>query len=308
MNRTWIHFAVLISAMLVVNQPAQATNYSDGATHTANASGPFDLIGLSQATTLNVVAGANVLGSSSATAADPGVDIVGGSTVNVLGGSVQGGVYTGAVGTGGFGIYAHSGNILVSGGIVQGGTVTGSGYGGSGILARSSSISITGGSIQGATNPGGTFGGNGILAYDSPISISGGSLQGGNPNGYALLMYGISTATISGGTIGSGGLLSYDTTLVSLTGGSVSKFEAHNDAVIRVYGSGLSYDGVIGHSLIGHLADGSAVNAPVLLFDHAQLLILPTPEPGTLSIFGIGISCFLAFGVHQRRRARDNRI
>jgi hypothetical protein len=59
----WIPgFAVLFAiAWLLGTGPAAATLFSDGGVHTLDASGPFDEVILSHATTANAVAGANVM-------------------------------------------------------------------------------------------------------------------------------------------------------------------------------------------------------------------------------------------------------
>jgi hypothetical protein len=200
-----------------------ATIYADGLTHLVNSSSG-DIV-VSNATTLNVAAGAGILGltATSQNPATPGITASANSTINVTGGAITGG----------------------SGGNNNGAT---------GLSSVGSTVNISGGTLTGGSTNVGNSPGQGLLfqSVNTSLTISGGTFQGGDGgsgNGaYVLLTGPTASATISGGHFIAGSLPS------SIFAGALRLFES-NDTSVTISGgqfSGGYLPGAISVSLINN--------------------------------------------------------
>ena len=279
--------ALRLLAMLVIGVaalagagPAAATFLNDAGVHTVDALGPFDSILMSNGTTANVVAGANVMPPPSAAngIGQPGISASGKATVNLLGGSIRAGDFT----------------II-------------GGFGGIGIEASESSVTISGGSLRGGDNTSaGGFGGSGLEAFNSDVLINGGSILGGDHTdgtlaGAGVVLLGNSTATITGGVINQGAIgtplgsvLGRDEAVVDIHGGFFTgAFRITDNAIFNVFGYDFSFSGISGDFLTGDLADGTPLNVQILIDPGLGIdpqLNLLVPEPSTALLLGLGLT------------------
>jgi hypothetical protein len=271
--------------------PAAATFLNDAGVHTVDALGPFDSILMSNGTTANVVAGANVMPSPSATngIGQPGISLSGKSTGNLLGGSIRAGDFTIIGGFGGIGIEASESTVTISGGSLRGGDNTSAGgFGGSGLEAFNSDVLITGGSILGGDHTAGTLTGAGVV------------------------LLGNSTATITGGMISQGAIgtpigsvLGRDEAVVDIWGGFFTgAFRINDNAIFNVFGYDFNFSGISGDFLTGNLADGTPINVQILIDPGLGVdpqFNLLVPEPSTGLLLGLGLATL----ARPRRRSRN---
>ena len=285
--------------------PASATTmYSDGLTHTANGSGPFDDVLISQASTLNVVTGGNIVGASDAVAllALTGVSARSSANINVFDGAIHGG--GSQTGFAGIGIASREGVVVnVSGGLVQGGDGV---NGGAGISssAGAGAVTISGGLVHGGNASGG-FGGGGIQS-DGNIKVTGGTVRGGDAV----------TGLGGPGIYSSGGLVALFAGLVqgglerdgmdiaggsfTLSGGTILGGDGYpagprgNGLVMSGSSTGIISGGLISQSAIGF--DGW----PILVEDSAWLDIKGGNISGTIRIAGDAV--VRVFGTHLKYR------
>ena len=216
--------ASLIGLLIfAAGQPAQATTYSDGGTHTVSGSDSNDVV--SNGTTVNVVPGATVTGMNM----DPGgfnAITVSGSTsaLNVTGGSITGG--SGSHG-GGDGVYGQSGNFNLSGGTFRAGSSSGTSegeYGGNGAeFSGYQSLIVSGGTFTGGmgyenepVNDNGF--GLTISGGSAPAMISGGIFGGVTTSPGALNVAGSAVADITGSIQTNANSLSENSSVTNING------------------------------------------------------------------------------------------
>ncbi|MCI0537299.1 MAG: HYR domain-containing protein [Verrucomicrobiales bacterium] len=187
-----------------------------------------------------------------------------GSTFNVSGGSIVRFVNTWDTST--FNLF--SGSVGVDAGAweqskinVFGGSILGD------LTAAEGTVDVSGGFVAGELT----------ALSDSPVNLSGGTV------GQNLIADGGSTVTVSGGSI-AGDLECRIAATVHLSGGSIAgdlwlKTPSWiNDAVIHVYGFGLSLSGPFAdgngeeyHLLTGTLGDGTPIDNRIYLYGLAQI-------------------------------------
>ena len=156
------------------------TTYNDGAVHniTGDATGTIYVSGPSSPTTLNVLPGAYVSGTST------GIEAMTGGLVNVNGGMVTAGAYAiynsnGMVSisagtlTGADGVYNYQGTLAISGGTITGGKR---------VNINQGTVTISGGTITGGI---GVVGAEGVYLNSGTLNIRGGTITGGGQPGYA---------------------------------------------------------------------------------------------------------------------------
>ena len=145
-----------------------------------------------------------------------------------------------------------------------------------------SMVNVSGGSI-----------GVDLLAFNkSRMNVSDGSI------GDDMLAYDDSTVTVSGGTIGDY-LASYSNSIITVSGGSIGAgLVARNNSTLTIIGSGFNFDygDYIDGSVLdlqfltGSLADGTALNNQVWIYDAATVTlqqVIPEPSTGLLFLFGL---------------------
>lgn len=301
-----------------VPAPAGATVYNDGGSHTI--SGPDTDVVVTNATTVNVVPGAAIVGGPSEPFGSTAVSVFD-AILNVTGGSMTGS----SAHNGGLGLLGSGGQFDITGGTFQGGDGSSLGAGAGARFDDWSTLSISGGNFYGGQGDGlfGSPGGDGLSIHAAtPLSatISGGTFRGNptsNSDGYDLRVTGMATVDISGGNflyghstladqaVGnlSGGdfnwmqaynqaafhmtdgyvqtLGLYDSAVADVSGGDVFSIEMHNDAVANVSGGQLSGTSVLNDDSIVNLTGGTLLGAPE---DFVMF------QNSVLNVFGMGLS------------------
>jgi hypothetical protein len=259
---------LVLAVVVAANLPAYATTYNDGGVHTI--SGADSDVVISNGTTVNVVPGATVSGTSIDPVASSAITVADVSSfLNVTGGSITGG---NASHHGGSGLSASGGHFDISGGSFVGGFGSGmfinetGGNGAAFDFQSQPSLSITGGSFTGGA---GFVGGDGLrlssTTTSGPAFVSGGTFTGGQTNnfagggspGYDLHAIGPVIVNVSGGEFT--GNMSFavlgDSSIINVSGGQFdNRVDLINQGVVNVSGGQFNNGGRL------NLHDNSVAN------------------------------------------------
>jgi antigen 43 len=285
-----------------VGRPASA-QYSDGGTHTI--SGSATNVTVNSGTTVNVVPGAVVTGSSVDPFGNSAITVFdAASTANFSGGTMSGGSGSHA---GGDGLTAFNGIFTIAGGAFSGGSSSGTtntepaGNGASFVTYQSLSIS-DGTFVGGQGFPGQPGYGLAINAASTPAQISGGNF-GGGPYSSGGLYLGSALANITGGTFTesmrsdgssvanvSGGQINlnanwglHDTSMLNVMAGAhfnSSPIDAFDDALVNVTGGQVAQLNLFNSSIAN--VSGGLVTGEISLADNAVMNL----SGGHLTEFG----------------------
>jgi hypothetical protein len=282
--------------LLITRGAAAQTYYQDGDVHTLNSALPVGAAVVSQQTTLNVQAGANVVGNS----------ILGATNTAQLPNT----------GCWAFGVEAFESNVNIYGGTITGATSNIIGCWSTGIDADSgSTVNVYGGTIVGANNQAGYAAD--VETLGATVNIQGGTFTGGSGlDDFQAVSGGV--INFHHGQFDSGSGIQNIGGLVDIFGGNFNG--AANlqmlGGTLNLYGSGFNYPlgpiSATGGTITGNLADGSPFTANFSQSSPGQIIINPVPEPATLAVLGVAGFSFLmrrkqpstASGAASRHRMR----